>query len=313
MPKFTVYNYQFEKYLDTDKDPKFEFKDGTYKDPDAAFEHRQEIFSTLFPEVPAKVLPFEFWNGSKYHIHRLVLPPNHGLVVLRLSNKKKSHRTNEDLQQIDFDDYPCLYVIIDNRPGKQRILIEQKQSVFKKTETVAKILQNAFNKELLPHMLTVVLYSPFPSREFWKVVGKHKEGFRKVLFHLPHLNLDRLSKIVEKYLTDARRSFDSSLDFAFTATKGGKLELHEENELQRTLAKAVSATGQPMRKEDNPGIVLVTTGQHASYIKIGKDAHISTTIPQPTLNALKNDQLTIEGEERWDALEHKLDTLTDDN
>jgi len=309
MAKFAIYNYQFEKIIEsTTNGQKIDFTDGVYKDPDVAFEHRQEIFGQLFPETATKELPFQFWNGAKYHIHRLILPPSHGLVAFRLSNKKRGHRTNEDLQKIEFDDFPCITIIIDNRPGIQRILIEQNQSVFKNIKTVARILQKVFNKQLMPNMLKIELYAQYPENAFWDVVKQHKEGFRKVTFHLPYLNLKRLSDTVDGYLTDARKAFDSALDFSFSAEKGMRLELDEKNKLQSALTKAVSLTGQPTSK-DKPSIVLVTTGQNPSYIKIGKDAYVTTVIPEPTLKALTSDQLTIEGDSHWDALEHKLDTL----
>lgn len=43
-------------------------------------------------------------------------------------------------------------------------------------------------------------------------------------FHFPHLNLDRLTKVMDKYLKTAREDWDSDLDFTFGANEGGAVK-----------------------------------------------------------------------------------------
>jgi hypothetical protein len=202
--------------------------------------------------------------------------------MFKLSNKKKGHRVNEKLEKEGYDTYPFIMIIIDNRPGIQRIFIEQNTSVFKSSKTPASLIQNIFNKELRKHLLRVELYSQYPEKEFWDVVKKHPEGFKKITFHLPPLNLERLSKVANKLLTDARQDWDSGLDFSFVAPKNGLLKLDEKNIRQSSLTKFMALNGQA-NSSNRGSIEMTTAGPHGKRIIIGKDTNLTINISEDSI------------------------------
>ena len=315
MKKFAVYNYQFERITEPDDEVMAKFPEWKYVNPNESFEHKQEIFGTLFPTDAKLRLPYNFDSGKKYYIHKLVIPPTEdGIVVFNLSNKKKGHRTNEKQEKEDYDDYPYIKIIIDNRPDMQRILIEQNSSVFKEPKSVAAILQKTFNKQLARHMLKVELYSQFPEKNFWDEVKKHPEGFRKVIFHFPKLNLKRLSDSVDQYFTKAREDWDSGIDLAFVAEKGTVLKLSEKNKDQKALAECMAKTGQPTTKDRTNSIEMITAGAAQRHIWIGKDAYILVPITEDVFTDLTNPQLGMYSKnEATTKLIKRLDKVNETN
>lgn len=315
MKKFAVYNYQFERITESDDEVMAKFPEWKYVNPDESFERRQELFGTLFPTEATRVLPYIFDSGKKQYIHKLVIPPTEdGVVVINLSNKKLGHRTNEKQEKENFDDYPFVKVIIDNRPGMQRILIEQKSTVFKEPKLVANILQRTFNKQLARHMLKVELYSQFPVKDFWDEVGKHPEGFRKIIFHFPKLNLKRLSDAVDQYFTDARKEWGSGIDLAFVAEKGEVLTVNQKNKNQKALAECMAVTGQPTSKDKTKSIEMITAGEARRHIWIGKNSYVIIPITEDVFTDLLMPQLGINSKNgATEKLILKLDKINETN
>ena len=234
-------------------------------------------------------------------------------MVINLSNKKIGHRTNEKQEKENFDDYPYVKVIIDNRLGMQRILIEQNSTVFKDPKAVANILQKTFNKQLAKYMLRIELYSQFPEKDFWNEVSKHPEGFRKVIFHFPKLNLKRLSDSVEEYFTAARHDWESGIDLAFVAEKGEVLKLDESNERQKALAKCMATTGQPTTKDKTNSIEMITAGEAKRHIWIGKDSYVTVHITEDVFTDLVLPQLKFNKNFSTEKLRIKLDQINETN
>ena len=279
MATFALYNYQFEKIQEPKNEPKFDFPNVVNINPDISFENKQQLFGSLLGKDGNKTLPVAFWKGNKEYIHERLDTLLDDVVMFKLSNKKKGHRVNEKLEKEGYDTYPFIIIIIDNRPGIQRIFIEQNTSVFKSSKTPASLIQNIFNKELRKHLLRVELYSRYPEKEFWDIVKKHPEGFKKITFHLPPLNLERLSKVANKLLTDARQDWDSGLDFSFVAPKNGLLKLDEKNIRQSSLTKFMALNGQA-NSSNRGSIEMTTAGPHGKRIYIGKNTNLTISISE---------------------------------
>ena len=61
--------------------------------------------------------------------------------------------TDEQLKSKDYADYRNCLVIVDNRPGIQRVAIERKTKAFSDTKTVAGILETSLCKLLRQKLL----------------------------------------------------------------------------------------------------------------------------------------------------------------
>ena len=74
--------------------------------------------------------------------------------------------------------------------------------------------------------------------DFWQFAKDnvlYPDGFHKISIRLPYPNLDRLKKVYDRLLSQARESFDSRVDLGFVAPDGGKLRLDENDKYQSEL------------------------------------------------------------------------------
>lgn len=102
-----------------------------------------------------------------------------GVVMLQVrNNKHKKVIPIDKLEALDIPHYPYTLVIVDTRPGSQAILIQQKTSAFKYTETVAKLVADYCSRELkLPELGIAMLPQKRVCKgSIWDVVTMRTKG-----------------------------------------------------------------------------------------------------------------------------------------
>lgn len=206
------------------------------------------------------------------------------------------------------DDYQNSIVMIDNRPGIQRILIENKKAAFRDVKQVADILQYTFIFLLRPYSLTITLDHLQDSRDFWHYANDlrtYPNGFHRISFHLPYPNLERLQKVYNRLVNRARESFDSRLDMDFTNSEG-QVRLNEEDPYQNELVKWFM--------EDAGGnITLYSNLAKRTPIVVGKDSFRFITVSDTTIRRLIEDAASNDlfGSAALDEVKRKLKTGID--
>lgn len=234
MSGFAIYNYNFLRIIRPNEEYQLEFPDWVKVNVQESFENRQQLLEELLLTDFEKPFPFENAR-KKLFWHKQIVKPQDNVYVMRVANVTDVTITDEHLMSKKYADYRNCLVIIDNRPGIQRIAIERKSKAFSHTKTVANILEASICKCLKDKLLKVKLSAVYSTNAFWTTVHDHPEGFCKVRFHFPHLNLDRLTKAMDKYLTTAREDWDSDLDFSFGANEGGTVSIDPDNKRQTAL------------------------------------------------------------------------------
>ena len=232
MSSFAIYNYQFAKIIRRAREQRLFGKDALEMEADEAFPLRQQLFGTLLMDDykgEQEICRIKFINGrsDKEFIHRHLMPPTDDIVVMRVANVRNATYMNKDFNEDHVEDYQNCLVIIDNRPGIQRILIENKKRAFQDVKQVANILAFTFNLLLQRFSLKIELMHLQESKKFWQYVEDRRSyptGFYRVSFHLPHLNLERLRKVYDSVLNQSRESFNSDLDWSFKANDGGQIQ-----------------------------------------------------------------------------------------
>ena len=289
MASFAVFNYQFAKYIRHDGES-YLFPEHRYgMTAEESFPQRQEIFNTIIDEDFRKERKIVFtskYSGDKEYIHRYVIPPTDGITIIRVANKRVTTIVTEDLKEVQADDYPNCIVIIDNRPGVQRILIENKKSAFQDVKQVAGILQWTLNGILPRYGLLIELMHLQDPTAFWNLVNdrqSYPDGFYKITFHLPHLNLERLKKVFDKVLVMSREVFDSDLEWSYKANQGGKLALDEKNEYQKALIDWL------MGEVGSENIKLYPNADKRKAIIVGKDSFLAVGISDKVIKRLAED------------------------
>lgn len=294
MASFAIYNYQFGKIIKRTREGRLFGKDALEMNAEEAFPQRQQIFGTLLEDdysQEQETFKIKFINGrsDKEFIHKHLIPPTDDIFVLRVANVRKASYVNKDFNEDHIEDYQNCVVIIDNRPGIQRILIENKKRAFQDVKQVANIIAYTFNLLLQRFSLKLELMHLQNSKKFWQYVEDRRSyptGFYRVSFHLPHLNLERLRKVYDSILNQSRESFNSDLDWSFKANEGGQIHFDQNDERQKTLISYM------MEDVGSNNIRLYPNQNKRGAIVVGKDSFAAIGISESTIKRLQEDVRT---------------------
>ena len=294
MASFAIYNYQFGKIIKRTREGRLFGNDALEMNAEEAFPLRQQIFGTLLEDdysQEQETFKIKFINGrsDKEFIHKHLIQPTDDLFVLRVANVRKASYVNKDFNEDHIEDYQNCIVIIDNRPGIQRILIENKKRAFQDVKQVANIISYTFNLLLQRFSLKLELMHLQNSKKFWQYVEDRRSyptGFYRVSFHLPHLNLERLRKVYDSILNQSRESFNSDLDWSFKADEGGQVHFDQNDERQKTLISYM------MEDVGSNNIRLYPNQNKRGAIVVGKDSFAAIDISESTIKRLQEDVRT---------------------
>ena len=152
--KFAIYNYNFLRIIEPNKQLQMEFPDWQVVDVEESFRNRQYLLGDIL--LSDYNTPYQFENAKKKkYWHVQVVKPQDEVYVMRVANVTNVTITDEHLKAKNYADYRNCLVIIDNRPGIQRIAIERKTKAFSDTKTVAGILEASLCKLLRQKLLKV--------------------------------------------------------------------------------------------------------------------------------------------------------------
>ena len=271
MLKFVIFNYRFEPNLQDDLQLQIKFPEYVNISAKGSFEKRQEIFGNILLDDFRGNKAVSFSYKRKPYCHVFVTQPVDDIFVMRMSNKKTTYLTGRDFVTSAHDDYPYCIVVIDNRPGIQRILIEQKAKAFDSVSTVANIMQTTFNKLLKYWKLTISIDAIYRTSEFMNTVKQWPNGFRKVTLHLPPKNLERVMEDLEQTLADVREDWDAAMDISFKALKGGIVHIDPNNKRQMGFVNLGASIG-------GGSIEMIPAGKSQPSVWCGKDKFVTESI-----------------------------------
>lgn len=219
--------------------------------------NQQVAERSLFPVAPASAKTeqaFTFdWASLKPTLtftssrkkklyHKYTSAPKDGFAILELARCRSiSHRPKPFLDKaVIEDDYESLHIIIDNRGTYQRVAIEMKSSVFKKTDTVADSLARALSKAFARYGLVVKVVPIRDDKHFWSLVSDRKQfprGFNKLCVKFPQINDPKVTEAMRRANIIYREMFHSNLVIIQESSEGEKLSFNEEDEKQREYMK----------------------------------------------------------------------------
>lgn len=313
MAIFAIYNYQFEKIVEHARQGEFEGMETVLMSADKAFPQKQKIFGEMLNKDFKKkkaidVIHFTNGNGHKEYIHRHLIPPTDDIVIMRVANRKSQTIVDENLREKQVDDYQNCIVMIDNRPGIQRMLIENKKTAFRDVKSLAAILQYTFNRLLRRYSLTISLDHLQDSRQFWHYANDRRTyptGFYRICFKLPYPNLERLRKVYDRLFSQAQKSFDSRLNMDFT-NPNGQVRLDENDPYQNETIKWFM--------EDAGGdVILYSNLAKKTPIPVGKNSYRAITVSNTIIQRVTEDAVNNDlfGSSALDEVKQKLKTGID--
>ena len=313
MATFAIFNYQFDKIVEHARQGELEGMGTVLMSADEAFPQKQKIFGEMLnkdfkKEKSIDVIHFTNGHGPKEYIHRHLMPPTDGIVIMRVANRKTQTIVDENLREKQVDDYQNCIVMIDNRPGIQRMLIENKKTAFRDVKSLANILEYTFNRLLRQYSLVISLDHLQDSRQFWQYANDRRtypQGFYRICFRLPYPNLERLRKVYDRLFSQAQKSFDSRLDMDFT-NPNGQVRLDENDPYQKEAIKWFM--------EDAGGdVILYSNMAKKSPIVVGKNSFRAITVSNTTIQRVTEDAVNNDlfGSSALNEVKQKLKTGID--
>lgn len=257
MATFALYNYEFELSL-----PMYDEKDifdGKRPSEIAkeSFAKKQDVFGKLLQDdyQDNSTLKYKSKKGKDYK-HKWLAQPADGIYIFRLLSDHKRKVHDEDLKASSVDDYSGCRVIFDNREGIQRLAIEMNTKAFRNLSQSEDILARGINNYLekeffikirLEHLLTAA--------KFWEIVHdklSYPKGFKELSLYLPPVNLERLSKHLDKILSEARQHLGSDSKLVYKAPPGTVLNLDDKDEWTHQMVEDMSEVGGDATMTLNP-------------------------------------------------------------
>lgn len=310
MAQFQIYNYQFGRIEKHDEQMNLFGETKTLMSAQESFPIRQDILQKIMNEdyegeESKKIKYTHKATGEKVYTHKHLMKPTDGIIVMRIANKKILTRTTKEFQKASEEDYANCLVIIDNRPGIQRMAIEVKKSVFTTDTTLCNIIKHTLNKLLAPYSLYLDLMHLQDPKDFWTFIQDKKaypKGFYKIKFHLPYLNLERLQKKYDKLSKQIRQSYNGKLDWEVTAEKGGELTISKEDAFQNAQINYF------MNELGGNNLELVPNDNKRKSIKVGKRSYQYMWISDTTFDVLRDDAASnsLFGSSALDAIKLKM-------
>ena len=287
MAQFQLYNFQFGKIMGNEQVNLFGESD-TLMPAEKAFPQKQEILQKMLENDFNHVEEIRFTHRryQKEYTHKHLMRPLDDITVMRIANKKKARRTDKDFQIVDEEDYANCLVIIDNRPGIQRLAIEVKKSVFSSDTFLSEIISHTLNLLLKKYNLHIELMHLQDPKKFWSLIDDKKTyptGFYKIKFHLPYLNLERLQKKWNKLTVQMRGVYNAKMDVEMTALIGDKLNFSKEDEMQNAQIDFFT------KDLGGNSIELVPNNNKKKSIKVGQGEYRYTWVSDTTFTRLTED------------------------
>lgn len=314
MVTLAIFNYQFDKIITHSIQYELDGLGSVLMAADESFPQKQRIFGEMLRKdfkkaSPNDVIHFKNAFGPKEYIHRHLMPPTDDIVIMRIANRKTQTIVDAELKEKQVEDYQNCIVMIDNRPGIQRILIENKKKAFADVKQVAGILAYTFNLLLELYSLKIRLDHLKDDRVFWSYVNDQRQfpkGFHKVSFHLPYPNLERLKKVYDRLFNKARESFDASIDMDFVAQEGGSVRFDENDPYQKE-------TIEWLMQDAGADIKLYSNDSKKTAIPIGKDSYRVISISNTTIQRVTEDAVNgdLFGSPALDEVKRKTKTGID--
>lgn len=145
------------------------------------WERREELFNELFEKDDS----MEFTIGEKHYKHKLYhCKANKKVIVMRLANVKEL-LLEQNFEEMPVKHYPSCFVVIDNRAGSRRVIIQKLQTSFSSTFQVARILQNNISQTLTQgHNIGVTFHPQRYTQDFYKLWKEHSDTTKKVRFNI---------------------------------------------------------------------------------------------------------------------------------
>ena len=156
----------------------------------------------FFKKIAQEIDSFSYSRGKIVH-KKVAITDN--IFLFKIGVKRDLKRRTREFEVEDIENWEPALIAFNNDPSIQKCLIQQ-SSGFQKTLTVAKILEDNFNKHLLRYQLSIIFEPIYEENYFWELVKKHKDKITQIDFELIAPNMSNISSSLNIDLGELNRS-----------------------------------------------------------------------------------------------------------
>jgi hypothetical protein len=197
---------------------------------------KNEIFANVIQKQR------EFYHPRAELTHKLY--QDDGFIVLKIGANRSLIRITKEFKEEELDNWPSVYVVINNDPNVQMMAVELELEAFYRTSTVVHILTTNLNKVLNRYKLTLQILPTFIKSEFWNIVHSYENRITKAQFFMVAPNLANISKNLELDLGEIKSRTNSiKTNMSLQAANGEGLTLSEDDSFTNSLVHYASEGG----------------------------------------------------------------------
>jgi hypothetical protein len=196
----------------------------------------------------------EIFNSQLSFYHRRkklnfqIIFQSSDFILLRLANKRVVH-IEKEFHRESFESEPSCLVAIYNTPETQYLAIESDRTSFGNSFTVARIIEKAFEKQLIQMNFRIKVHPKYEEKEFWNLLNRYSLQIEALRFEFEYPNLPRVNKCLSDELKETSKILNSgNTKIEFHAAEDATLDnLTEENNELKGLVKTSSEGGGPIK------------------------------------------------------------------
>ncbi|WP_271270236.1 hypothetical protein [Aliamphritea hakodatensis] len=217
--------------------------------------------------------------GKKKDVEIKIITSVGDIYLLKLAKKRKVNVETKQFKKDEIENWPSVYVVVNNHPDIQMIAVQKRTSAFVNTGTVINHLFESLKHTMQGYHLTSLYEPKFESKKFWRLLSmlqKQGEEVHSIEFEIVTANMASISKT----LPDDLKAFAKATNSVKTSLKiesdsDASLKLEQSEPLMKGLVDYASEGGGNIR---------------IKLAGISKTHHTSETITEVSV-----DDLDIEG------------------
>jgi len=241
---------------------------------------KNEIFADAIRKLT------EFYHPRAELTHKLF--EFNEYFVIKIGANRSLTRITKDFETEELDNWPSVYVVINNDPNSQMMAIELDEEAFYRTSTVAHVLTSNLNEKLRNYRLTLEILPTFIKNEFWNLVSSHKNRITRTQFFMVAPNLANISKNLELDLGEIKSRTNSlHTNMSLQAPGGESLTLSENDNFTNSLVHYASEGGGTVHLKVKGIRKLIKTEDSIKSTEVDEIYFTGENIPEDLIDQLR--------------------------
>lgn len=269
-----LYFYRFQLTPDRVRfNPELEFDDTYITSIEMLTERKNEIFEKCLEDI----LNTKKQN-QKYAVRKESSAV--GLPVYRIA-VNRTKKVEIDWQKGRFIDQPSFFMVVDNNPNTQIILLSKNSQAYPDMQSEQNKVQAILSGVLNKYYLKLSISPIYQESEFWNFISKYGDDIRKVKFELQTPNLADVSRHLGEWIKRSmKRSNADKASLEYEAPSNSSLNLEKDDP---------DISGMAAYASDGAGEVSFKISKRRAFIRLGSTALY--------MNLSENDILTLKHED----------------